>query len=157
MGSQAAIKALRSYQINFKLVWECFNRLNTPVLLNKVWKLWLPGYFGLKGNEVADELLRKGRARGSEMFLFSEFHFYFDHFQPPWSWQHHVINSLFFHGYKNRSKLNTDFDHHRRRNNKRESAFAQITCKTVFGNWNRLCWLPTTLHVDCFRLLFPTL
>ena len=58
--SQAAIKALRSNQVNSKLVWECLERLNTLGSSNKVWILWVPGHAGLEGNEAADELAKKG-------------------------------------------------------------------------------------------------
>ncbi|CAD7083660.1 unnamed protein product [Hermetia illucens] len=58
--SQAAIKALRSNQVNSKLVWECLERLNILGSSNNVWILWVPGHAGLEGNEAADELAKKG-------------------------------------------------------------------------------------------------
>lgn len=58
--SQAAIQALDSNLISSRLVWECFNALNTLSSQNNVHLGWVPGHTGITGNECADELARNG-------------------------------------------------------------------------------------------------
>ena len=60
--SQAGIKALESNRINSKLVWSCLQSLITLSQSNKVTLMWVPGHMGIKGNEKADEMARKGSA-----------------------------------------------------------------------------------------------
>lgn len=49
IGSQAAIKAVTSYQIDSELMWECLNRPNTLGSINKVWS----GRVGQEGSSDA--------------------------------------------------------------------------------------------------------
>jgi ribonuclease HI len=58
--SQTAIKALDSYQINSKLVWDCHQFLSQLAEHNRVQIIWVPGHEGIKGNEVADQLAKLG-------------------------------------------------------------------------------------------------
>jgi hypothetical protein len=58
--SQAAIKALDSYQINSKLVWDCHQSLIQLVEHNRVQLIWVPGHGGIEGNEVANQLAKLG-------------------------------------------------------------------------------------------------
>jgi ribonuclease HI len=58
--SQAAIKALDSFQINSKLVWDCHQSLVKLAEHNRIQLGWVPGHMGIDGNEIADELARQG-------------------------------------------------------------------------------------------------
>ncbi|XP_055850655.1 uncharacterized protein LOC129915201 [Episyrphus balteatus] len=58
--SQAALKAINSYAINSKLVWECVKKLNELGKANKITLYWVPGHVGVQGNEVADSLAKAG-------------------------------------------------------------------------------------------------
>jgi ribonuclease HI len=58
--SQAAIKALDSYQINSKLVWDCHQSLIQLAEHNRVQLKWVPGDAGIEGNEIADQLAKLG-------------------------------------------------------------------------------------------------
>lgn len=60
--SQAAIKALGSYVVTSKLAWDCVNRLNELGSRNTLTIYWVPGHNDIYGNEMADELARKGSA-----------------------------------------------------------------------------------------------
>ncbi|KAJ8918177.1 hypothetical protein NQ315_014043 [Exocentrus adspersus] len=51
--SQAALKGLRNHK-------ECWKELSDLARYNRVVLLWVPGHSGIKGNEKADELARKG-------------------------------------------------------------------------------------------------
>jgi hypothetical protein len=53
---QAAIKALESFQINFKLVWDCHQSLVKLAEYNWIQLAWLPGCTEIDGNAIADEL-----------------------------------------------------------------------------------------------------
>lgn len=58
--SQAAIRALSSYTFTSKLAWDCNTRLNELGSRNKVTIYWVPGHKDIYGNEMADELARRG-------------------------------------------------------------------------------------------------
>jgi ribonuclease HI len=54
--SQAAIKALDSFQLNSKLVWDCHQSLVKLAEHNKIQLVWMPEHMGIDGNEIADQL-----------------------------------------------------------------------------------------------------
>uniref|UniRef100_A0A0K8UJZ2 RNase H type-1 domain-containing protein n=1 Tax=Bactrocera latifrons TaxID=174628 RepID=A0A0K8UJZ2_BACLA len=56
--SQAAFGAISSYEVKSLLVQECIDRLNSLAECNQVHLIWVPGYKGIAGNELADELAR---------------------------------------------------------------------------------------------------
>ena len=58
--SQAAIKALSSNVFSSNLARLCHEKLNELSRNNKVALFWVPGHVGVAGNEIADELARKG-------------------------------------------------------------------------------------------------
>jgi ribonuclease HI len=59
-GSQAALKALNSFLIKSKLVWNCFQLLLELAEQNKVTLIWVPGHSGVEDNEKADQLTKLG-------------------------------------------------------------------------------------------------
>jgi ribonuclease HI len=70
--SQAALKALNSFEVKSKLVWECLQLLNTLSTCNKVILSWIPAHVGHEGNEEADTLAKRGASNtfiGPEPFL----------------------------------------------------------------------------------------
>ncbi|XP_050338062.1 uncharacterized protein LOC126764419 [Bactrocera neohumeralis] len=70
--SQAALKAISSYEIKSLLVEECIESLNRLSLCNRVHLIWVPGHKGIEGNENADELARAAAASkvmGPEPFI----------------------------------------------------------------------------------------
>jgi ribonuclease HI len=58
--SQAALRALNSYQINSKLVWDCHQSLTQLAEHNRVQLIWVPGHEGIEGHEVAEKLAKLG-------------------------------------------------------------------------------------------------
>jgi hypothetical protein len=58
--SQAARKTLVKYQINSKLVWDCYQTLMELANHNRVQLVWVPGHEGIAGNETADQLPKTG-------------------------------------------------------------------------------------------------
>lgn len=60
--SQAAIKALDSAATTSKLVGRCRDELARLVGRHKVTLHWVPGHRNIEGNELADELARRGSA-----------------------------------------------------------------------------------------------
>jgi hypothetical protein len=58
--SQAAIKALNNFQVNSKLVWDCYQSLVKLAEHNRIQLIWVPGNMGIHGNEMADQLASQG-------------------------------------------------------------------------------------------------
>ncbi|XP_073821437.1 uncharacterized protein [Musca autumnalis] len=56
--SQAALKSLMSYSIKSAVVLDCIKVLSN--LKSAVTLCWVPGHFKIVGNEMADELTRRG-------------------------------------------------------------------------------------------------
>lgn len=61
--SQAAIKAIMAPRTTSRLVRECQLLMKQLSLRRQVKLLWVPGHVGIRGNEIADELARKGAER----------------------------------------------------------------------------------------------
>jgi ribonuclease HI len=57
--SQAAIKALNNYQINSKLVEDCYQFLVKLAEQNSIQLIWVPGHRGIEGDETANQLARQ--------------------------------------------------------------------------------------------------
>jgi ribonuclease HI len=57
--SQAAIKALDSFQINYKFVWGCHQSLVKLAEHNRIQLVWVLGHMGTDGNKIADQLARQ--------------------------------------------------------------------------------------------------
>ena len=57
--SQAALKALKAFKCESKLVWECKQTLKRLTTNNQVTLMWLPGHRGIEGNEEADRFAKK--------------------------------------------------------------------------------------------------
>jgi ribonuclease HI len=58
--SQAAIKALDSFQIHSRLVWDCHQSLVKLAEHNKIQLVWVPEHMGIDGKETADQLAWRG-------------------------------------------------------------------------------------------------
>lgn len=58
--SQSALQALESFMITSALVLECLTILKELAKRNRVTLMWVPGHEGIEGNEMADELAKKG-------------------------------------------------------------------------------------------------
>ena len=58
--SQAALMALQRYTVTSSLVRECINALNLLSSNNTVILSWIPGHSEVEGNDIADELARRG-------------------------------------------------------------------------------------------------
>ena len=58
--SQAALKALQAVRTTSPFVQQCEKALNDISTRHAVGLFWVPGYAGLRGNEIADELARGG-------------------------------------------------------------------------------------------------
>jgi ribonuclease HI len=60
--SQAALKVLSSPKVTSGLVAECLDALSALASLNTVTLVWVPGHYGISGNEEADKLARQASA-----------------------------------------------------------------------------------------------
>jgi len=58
--SESSIESLSSVKVSSKVVLQCLGMLETLSRDNKVILTWVPGHSGVPGNEVADELARRG-------------------------------------------------------------------------------------------------
>lgn len=70
--SQAAIAALSNHNVTSSLVKESKTAINMLAYENALSVVWVPGHSGIEGNELADELARKGSEmalNGPEPFL----------------------------------------------------------------------------------------
>jgi ribonuclease HI len=54
--SRAALLAIKSYAVSFRVVLQCRNSLQK--LSNRVRLVWVPGHCGIHGNEEADALAK---------------------------------------------------------------------------------------------------
>jgi len=57
--SQAVLKALHSYRVTSKQIWECIEVLNDLTNQNSVTLTWVPVHAGIQGNERADQLAKQ--------------------------------------------------------------------------------------------------
>jgi len=64
--SQSILKALDNPKIVSRQVWECAQGLNELSKVNFVNLIWVPGHYGILGNEKADYL---ASTAGSEPFI----------------------------------------------------------------------------------------
>ena len=58
--NRAAIQSISNNKFKSKMVWNCRKLLNRLSTTNSVTLIWVPGHSDIKGNEIADELARKG-------------------------------------------------------------------------------------------------
>jgi ribonuclease HI len=58
--SQEAIKALESFQINSKVVWDTPQSLVKLAEHNRIQLVWVSRHMGIDGNEIANQLARQG-------------------------------------------------------------------------------------------------
>jgi hypothetical protein len=57
---QAAMKALDSFHINSKLVWDCHQSMMKLAKHNRIQQIWVPGHMGVDENEIAGQLTWQG-------------------------------------------------------------------------------------------------
>jgi ribonuclease HI len=60
--SQTALKALQAVKTRSPLVRQCQRALDDISTYHSVGLFWVPGYSGIHGNEIGNELARKGSA-----------------------------------------------------------------------------------------------
>jgi ribonuclease HI len=51
--SQVVIKALKNFEISYKLVWDCYQSLMKLAEYDRIHLIWVPGHRGIDGNEMA--------------------------------------------------------------------------------------------------------
>ena len=56
--SRAAVTILDDSVTISMLIWECFETMNKLAKDNQVRVLWIPGYMGIKGNEIANRVAK---------------------------------------------------------------------------------------------------
>ena len=57
---EVAIKALDSFQINSKSVWDSHQSLVKLAVYKRIQLVWVPEHMAIVGNEITDELARQG-------------------------------------------------------------------------------------------------
>ena len=67
--SQATLKAIQAAKTTSPLVRQCQQMLNDVSARHAVGLYWVPGHAGVKGNEIADRLARRG---SGQRFIGSE-------------------------------------------------------------------------------------
>jgi RNase H len=58
--SQATLKALKAHTFKSQLVAECLDVLKRLTIKCILTLRWVPGHTGVKGNEIADQLVNEG-------------------------------------------------------------------------------------------------
>lgn len=58
--SQAAVRALSSRSVKTKTILDCKREINTYSCRGRLSLIWVPGHYGMEGNEMADGLARAG-------------------------------------------------------------------------------------------------